>query len=306
MSWWKVKNKNYRDTPAAVTPDGALIEALISAGVAPAEARRIADALKAQYVYRSEVSSLVGRLQDAGALTPKNEADRAARARAEAARQAADDAGQVPVAINVDGRAFFQNNVLVGGDLEAERLNIAREAAIAGALEARRAVFRELEILNAFNAQRGAFNVNAPLVLNGPLVARQGGRFAADVTFDGQVNLAGEVTWNNRVCQPASVLLTCAIAPDGSDKITIGSREVMVLKDHGDESSEQIQWSYEADPATVITGVGTQGVSVITSVGFDAENCAVTASGTTVYSVVSITSGSVAGLTGSVKITSVT
>lgn len=303
MSYWKHLNKTYKDSAKSKPGPGAVLDALIAAGIPAEEAKRIVEAIGNQYVTKAQVSALVGKESEVQA--PNTAKDRAAKEKADKEKKREDDAGGAPVSVYVDGRAVFANNVLVGGDLAVNNLRVFNNAEIDRRIDARKAVFRELEVPRGVRIGPNQCDIDAPLVCNGPIVARQGGRFAGNNTFDGQVNLAGQVIWQNRVCTPATVVLTKSLAADGTDKLTVGSQEVTVLNDHGDQPPEQLQWAWTAQSEFVVNSVTLDGISVVTGITVD-ENCCVTATGTTVYVVGSVGFANVAGLTGSIVITGVT
>ena len=199
---------------------------------------------------------------------------------------------------------FITNNLNVGGDLAVNNLRVFQNADVDRRLAARDGLFRNLAVLGVANLVPGQAVFNAPIVANQAIVARQGGRFSGQNVFDGNVQLNGAVDWNGVACQPANVVFTKSLLADGTGKVIVGTGEARVVNDFGDGQPSTLEWAYDPTPQTVVQAVATEAVTVITSVGFDADNCAVTTGSTSIYRVVSVSSVDVAGLTGDVKITS--
>ncbi len=303
MSYWTVSNGPGVDLAGGGSPDAAILDALIAAKIPPAEAQRIASALASVYTPRSE---LAGALEDSlknptGSRKNRPQTRESAQRVAEQQRQDARD-GQT--SLTFDNRVFVNNSLNVGGDLSVNTLRVFQDAAIDRTLAARAGAFRNLAVAGAADLGPGFAAFNAPLIANQVIVARQGGQFSGQNVFDGNVQLNGAVEWDGVACQPANVVLTKSILADGSGKVIVGAGEVRVLTDYGDLAPETLEWTYEPAPETVVQTVTTEAVTVITSVGFDADNCAVTTGTTSIFRVVSVTNVDVAGLTGDVKIIS--
>jgi hypothetical protein len=299
VSYWTVANGPGRDAAKVASPDAAILDAMIAAKIPPAAAQRLATALAAVYTPRAELpAALTQALKRSSGPEQGNTAPGAEK------EEERDEKAGVPT-LALDGRVFISNNLNVGGNLAVNNLRVFQNAAVDRTLSARDGVFRNLAVLNAaeFGPNQAVFNV--PLVANRAVNARAGGFFSGQNVFDGNVQLNGAVDWNGVACRPGNVVLTKSLLADGTAKVIVGTGEVRVLNDLGDGQPSTFEWTYEAVSQAVIQAMVTEAITVVTSVGFDAENCAVTTGGQSIFRVVSVTTADVAGLTGVVKINSV-
>jgi hypothetical protein len=305
MSYWSIANGTRIDQERGSSAGAAVVDALVAAKVTPEDAARIVDALSKIYTPRTELPDALE--EETRRRESRNPLAKPPPAPTTGAAEQEDDEarnGGVP-AVALDGRVFVNNNLNVAGNLAVNNLRVFQNAAIGNRLTARDAVFRTLAVQKAAVIGPGLAVFNAPIVANQAIVARQGGQFAGHNVFSGNVQLNGVVDWRGRVCNPETVVLTKSLGADGTAKVVVGGSEVRVLNDYGDAPPSTLEWTYEPEAQAVVQSVATEAITVITSVGFDAENCAVTSATTSIYSVVSITGGTAAATTGSIKINSV-
>jgi hypothetical protein len=297
VSYWTVANGPGVDEAGSGSPDAAILDALLAAKIPPAEAQRIATALANVYTPRDELATALTKAAKRPRRSPPTTSKKVADKEAADAKN-----GEPPLVF--DNRVFVTNNLNVGGDLSVNNLRVFQNAAVDRTLSVRDGVFRNLSVLGAAAIGPAQAAFIAPLVANQVIVARAGGQFAGQNVFDGNVQLNGTVDWNGVACQPGNVVLTKSLLADGTGKVIVGTGEVRVLNDYGDGQPSTLEWAYDPTPQTVVQSVTTEAITVVTSVGFDADNCAVTTGSTSIFRVVSVTAVDVAGLTGEVKITS--
>lgn len=238
MSYWDLVNGG-SDVAGSQSPEGEILEALIAAKIPAPEAERIARAFGEVYAKQADLQGLLNaalQSQRGGTKTdPEKPGD----------REVVDDKPGEEPGLNVAGSAVIDGDLAVSGTISTNNLRVFNTAQVLRRLEAAQGVFRTVEVPGVARLGNGAANIDAPLIANRPALMRQGGRYAGDNTFDGNVNLAGQVVWRNKLCQPANVVLTQSLNPAGGGVLKVSTREAFVLRDHGNGQPQTLEWSYE-------------------------------------------------------------
>jgi hypothetical protein len=202
--------------------------------------------------------------------------------------------------LGVGGDAVFYGGVQVGGDLDVNNILVRNRAVVQNLLTANAARLGNLVVPFHMEIGRNVCQFGQPAVFQRPVVLQQNGDFRGQNTFTGGVVIngpAGQVNWNGNPCDPARVtVVTEAVA--AGDTLTLNPKEVLVLRDLGDQPAQAFQFSYTPDQVTVVTSVATEQVTFLTAATFDADNCEVVTTAGTGWVVTEITTGTVAATSG--------
>lgn len=246
----------------------SVMQALLGAGISPADASRISLAMDAAY-------------GPPPASSTKQQYSGEARADAFALFSSSPSSQLVgsgpeytggPAALGVRGLAHFSGQIYASSTAYVGGLSVVGDAAVSMSVSAKKGTFSDgVSVPGGASITPEAMSVSAPLVASGGLVSKGGAQFSGSNLFDGPVTLAGPVNWGGER-RPATVEVLSFASASGN-VVRLGRQQISVLHDHGDASPGSLTFSLASLVAT----------SVITKVGFDATACAVTASGTTVY-----------------------
>jgi hypothetical protein len=318
MSYFQISNGPGTDAARPGDDSGDILESLLAANIPAPAAERIASALQSVYASQSALAASVRAALSGSRPPPQKGIDQQGQEQI-----TADDRGRADrPELSVSGRATIGGDLNVGGDILTNNLRVLNNAGVGRRLSASAAAFRTLQVAGGARIANGVANIDALLVTNRPILARQGGQYAGQNVFNGRVSLNGQVIWNNRVCDPANVVLIKTLAAGGDNKLRIGTGEVRVLRDHGNGPGGALRFEYDANTQQALTAVTantatttinnyslsstsvncvtqlqTESVTVLTAVGFDPASCAVTSASTTVYVVSAVSSGAFSAAT---------
>lgn len=246
----------------------SVMQALLGAGISPADASRIALAMDAAYGTPPTSST---KQQYSG----EARADAFALFSSSPSSQLVGSGPEYtggPAALGVHGLAHFSGQLYASSTAYVGGLSVNGDAAVSMSVSAKKGTFSDgVSVPGGASITTRAMSVSAPLVASGGLVSKGGAQFSGSNLFDGPVTLAGPVNWDGER-RPATVEVLSFASASGN-VVRLGRQQISVLHDHGDASPGSLTFSLASLVAT----------SVITKVGFDVTACAVTASGTTVY-----------------------
>lgn len=206
--------------------------------------------------------------------------------------------------LGVGGPAVFFAGVQVGGDLAVNNILVRNNAVIQNLLNANRGRLGDLAVPFHLDVGNNQCVFRAPAVFQRPAVLLQNGDFRGQNLFTGGIVIqgqAGQVNWNGQPCDPARVTVITEALAQG-DTLTLNPKEVLVLRDLGDQPAQKFQFSYTPDPKNVVVDMATQEVTFLTSAVFDAENCVVNTETATGWVVTAVTKGDVADVTGTATV----
>lgn len=277
--------------------NGELLDALIEAGVNPVAAERVAVAVfkVALASAQAAAAAVASRLPAA----PEAKYETFIPGDEEEPEDAPDKAS-----LGVGGPAVFFGGVNVGGDLVVNNVLVRNNAVVQNRLNVNQARAGDLVVPFHMEIGRNLCRFGQPAVFQRPVVLQQNGDFRGQNTFTGGVVIngpAGQVNWNGNPCDPARVTVITEGRAAG-DTLTLNPKEVLVLRDLGDQPAQNFKFAYTPEAATVVTSIATQQVTFLTAATFDAENCTVDTSSGTGWVVTAVTTGLVAATTGSVTV----
>jgi hypothetical protein len=276
-----------------------LLEALIEAGIPAVSAERVANAVQAVAVGAGKL----GAAQVARRLPASPEAKYDTFIPGDEPEPA--DAPP-EASLGVGGPAVFFAGVQVGGELAVNNLLVRNNAVVQNLLNANRGRLNGLAVPFHLDVGNNQCVFQAPAVFQRPVVLLQNGDFRGQQNlFTGGIVIqgqAGQVNWNGQPCDPARVTVITEALAQG-DTLTLNPKEVLVLRDLGDQQALKFKFAYTPDPKNVVVDMTTQEVTFLTSAVFDAENCVVNTETATGWVVTAVTKGDVADVTGDASVT---
>jgi hypothetical protein len=275
-----------------------LLEALIEAGIPAISAERVANAVQ-------EVAVGAGK-RAAEREVQRLPASPEAKYETFIPGDEPEPADAPPEAsLGVGGPAVFFAGVQVGGELAVNNLLVRNNAVVQNLLNANRGRLGDLVVPFHLEVGNNQCLVGAPAVFQRPVVLLQNGDFRGQNLFTGGVVIqgqAGQVNWNGQPCDPARVTVVTEALAQG-DTLTLNPKEVLVLRDLGDQQAQKFKFAYTPDPKNVVVDMTTQEVTFLTSAVFDAENCTVNTETATGWVVTAVTKDDVADVTGDASVT---
>jgi hypothetical protein len=275
-----------------------LLEALIEAGIPAISAERVANAVQ-------EVAVGAGK-RAAEREVQRLPASPEAKYETFIPGDEPEPADAPPEAsLGVGGPAVFFAGVQVGGELAVNNLLVRNNAVVQNLLDANRGRLNGLAVPFHLEVGNNQCLFGAPAVFQRPVVLLQNGDFRGQNLFTGGVVIqgqAGQVNWNGQPCDPARVTVVTEALAQG-DTLTLNPKEVLVLRDLGDQQAQKFKFAYTPDPKNVVVDMTTQEVTFLTSAVFDAENCTVNTETATGWVVTAVTKDDVADVTGDASVT---
>lgn len=264
-----------------------LLQALISAGIAPVQAQRLAESIR-KAARDEQKSYFTAAARPGSHAAPGSQEAFALYASAPATYDPESKTfGAGAAAFGVSGLALLDGQLAVRGDSYVGSL-YADGSVTASGVGAKKVTCEEVGVRRAADIKPSGVVIHSPLTAESTFVSRQGGHFAGFNTFDGPVVISDRVFWNGGERKPAAIDIPYKFATAAPNIVSVQRRRVAVLNDYGAAPvSQSMNFSITAASASPSIAGSVQlfgsTVSVVTGVTFNPDTCQLSTTTTPVF-----------------------
>ena len=249
--------------------NGGILQALIAAGIRPADAGRLATAIDAAYSPGPATSSFTKRA-GVGLQTDSTPDRFALYASAPGTEVFGDDPqgqtlfGPGGGALGVTGASLMDGDLSVSGQSRAGSVSSATDIRVGGGISASTASFADsMQVGGRVSVSDRGFISTAPVVAQSTLVSSTNAQLSGDTVFFGGVSLPSQPSVGGVEVAPTTVQLLGAVAAAGNQLFVLPV-EVDVLASHGTAVPSTFAFGVSGFSASVNTATGvslTQGTA---------------------------------------------